>query len=403
LSDKKLKLILPLAILAVGVLGAMILIKARRTAPQRPPDEYAPLVRVITAEPTTRRLRVRTQGTVKPRTESSLVAEVSGRVTEISPAFAAGGFFEEGDVLVRIDDRDYRSAVITARSQVAQAKVRAELEEAQAKVAREEWKSLGDGSESPLATRELQQQEARAALAAAQATLDQAERNLERTRIRAPFAGRVREKLVDVGRFVTPGVPLASVFAVDYAEVRLPIPDEELAFLDLPINYRGESEQQRGPKVILSANFAGGQHSWEGRIVRVEGEIDPVSRMVHVVAQVDDPYGRGANGEERMPLAVGLFVEAEILGYEVDDVVTLPRSALRDGDRVIVVDGEGRLRFRDVEVLRLGRDDVIIRSGITAGERICVSTLEAVTDGMKVRVGDTPAEESVPAATGGCP
>ena len=323
MSDKRKQIVLPIVILLVGMIGAIVIVKSRRPAPLRSPEEYAPLVRVIEVVPEARQLSVSTQGTVRPRTESTLVAEVSGRVTAIAPAFAAGGFFEKDEVLVWIDDRDYQTAVVTASSAVAQARVAAELEEAQADVARQEWQTLGDGTESPLATRELQLQQARAALASAEAALEQAKRNLERTRVRAPFVGRVREKLVDVGRFVTPGVPAASVFAVDYAEIRLPIPDRELAYLDLPINYRGESEQHKGPTVMLRANFAGERHTWTGRIVRVEGEIDRVSRMVHVIAQVDDPYGRGPDGEERMPLAVGLFVEAEIMGHKVEDVVVV--------------------------------------------------------------------------------
>ena len=345
MSNKRLRVILPIAILLVGVLGTVAMIKSRRPAAQRPPSEYAPLVRVEVAQAITRQFSVMTTGTVRPRTETALVAEVSGRVTSISTAFAAGGFFEKGDILVTVDPRDYELAVVTAEGQVARAKVVAELEQAQAEVAREEWESLGDGTPSPLATRELQLQEAMAALASAEAALEQAERNLDRTRIRAPFAGRVRDKRVDVGQFVTPGIAVASIFAVDFAEVRLPIPDGELAYLDLPINYRGESETKRGPTVILRADFAGASHEWRGRIVRVEGEIDPVSRMVHVVAQVDDPYGRGPGGEERMPLAVGLFVEAEILGYEAERVFVLPRGAIRSGNTVLVVDEDERLRF----------------------------------------------------------
>ena len=252
-------------------------------------------------------------------------------------------------------------------------------------------------------------QQAQAALASAEAALERAQRNLDRARIHAPFAGRVREKRVDVGQYLTPGIAVASIFSVDFAEIRLPIPDRELAFLDLPINYRGESEQRPGPAVTLSAAFAGAQHSWEGRIVRVEGEIDPVSRMVHVIAQVDNPYGRGPNGEERMPLAVGLFVEAEIVGDQADNVFVVPRAAVRNGNQVLIVDDDDRLRFREVVVLRLNRNEAVIREGIVAGERICVSTLEAVSDGMKVRTAsparDGAAEPPVPetAEMGGRP
>jgi RND family efflux transporter MFP subunit len=266
---------------------------------------------------------------------------------------------------------------------VAQVKVRLEIEEAQAKVAREEWTQLGTGEDSPLATRELQLQEAQAALVAAEARLEKAKRDLARAKIRAPFAGRVRAKIADLGEYVAPGVPVASVYSVDVAEVRLPVPDVNLAYLDLPVDYRGAAAQEPGPEVMLYTNFAGKRHSWVGRIVRVEGEIDPVSRMVHVVAQVNDPYGK-QESEDGLPLAVGMFVEAEIAGSVVDGAITVPRTALRGG-QVLIVDDEDRLRFRDVDVLRVDRQSVIIVGGLAPGERVCVSTLEAVSDGMKVR------------------
>jgi multidrug efflux system membrane fusion protein len=387
LSENKLKFILPIAILAAGALITFAMLKSRTPVKTRPQSEYAPLVRVIEAEPISHRFTVRTQGTVAPRTETSLVPEVSGRIIDVSPSFASGAFFEKGDILLTIDPRDYELAVVTARSQVAQARLRLETEEAQARVAREEWKELGNGRESPLATRELQVQEARAAQEAAEAALEKAERNLGRTRIRAPFTGRVRQENADIGQYITPGVPVATIYAVDFVEIRLPIPDADLAYLDLPINYRGNPSIEAGPEVRLYADFAGQRHEWTGRIVRMEGEIDPVSRMVHAVAQVDDPYGQ-EEMQARPPLAVGLFVEAEILGHEVESAFVVPRSALRRDNRILIVDEENHLRFRNVDILRADRDYAVIGDGIMPGELICVSVLDAVTDGMNVRVVD---------------
>ncbi|MCZ6766912.1 MAG: efflux RND transporter periplasmic adaptor subunit [bacterium] len=394
MSEKKLKVVLPIAILFLGIAGTVAIIKSRSPVPTKPPEEYAPLVRVMTVELTTHHMVVTAYGTVKPRTESVLVSEVSGRVTYVSATFAEGGFFEAGDALVRVDPRDHELAVVIAKSQVAQARVRAELEEAQAEVAREEWKTLGAGKTSPLATRELQLQEAIAALASAEAGLERAQRTLDRTQIRAPFAGRVRQTMVDRGQFVSPGTPVATIYAVDYVEVRLPIPDHELAYLDLPINYRGDQDRKTGPEVTLRAEFAGSRHSWSGRIVRVEGEIDPVSRMVHVIAQVDDPYARTGPDEDPMPLAIGLFVEAEISGHELSDVVVLPRTAVRRDQTVLVVDGEDRVRFRPVEVIRLSGSEAVIGGGLESGERVCVSVIEAATDGMKVRTLDVTGEKA---------
>jgi RND family efflux transporter MFP subunit len=197
----------------------------------------------------------------------------------------------------------------------------------------------------------------------------------------------VRTKQVDVGQFVARGTPMATIYAVDFAEIRLPLPDSQLAFVDLPMIYRGDHDRDSGPAVTLRASFAGYPFEWHGRIVRTEGEIDARSRMVHVVAEVADPYGRG-DDPDRPPLAAGLYVEAEIEGRIVENVAVLPRSAIRDGDIVLVVDDDNRLRLRRVEVLRRSADRAIVRSGLANGERICLSPLVAVTDGMRVRVAE---------------
>jgi multidrug efflux system membrane fusion protein len=386
LTERKLKIILPIAILVFGAAAAVIMIRSRAPVATRPTSEYTPLVRVIEVKPGDYRFTVAAHGTVRPRTESTLVSEVAGTVVEVAPSFAAGGFFKEGDVLVRIDPVDYQLAVVTAKGQVAQAKVLVQTEEAQAQVAREEWQDLGGGDAPPLAAREPQLEEARAALDAAEAALQRAERDLARTRIAAPYDGRVRSKLVDVGQYVSPGTPVANVFAVDYAEVRLPIPDSDLAYLDIDVNYNARTASGgavSAPEVLLSADFAGEMRRWWGVIVRVEGEIDPVSRMINLVAQVRDPYGRGDGAAA--PLPAGLFVDAEIQGRMVEDAVALPRSALRGEDRVLIVDAENRLRFRKVEVLRADRSEAVIGDGLQPGERVCLSLLEAVTEGMKVR------------------
>jgi RND family efflux transporter MFP subunit len=270
---------------------------------------------------------------------------------------------------------------VSARAQVAQSASRLKVEEEEAASARQEWAALGDGDPAPLVAREPQLAEARAALEAAKSALERAQRDLARTTIRAPFAGRVREKRVDLGQVVAPGNSLATLYAVDVAEVRLPVPDQELAFLDLPLGYRGGTA---GPLVTIKATFAGQPLEWQGRIVRTEGEIDPSSRMVHLVAEVKDPYGR-ATRKSSTPLAVGMFVHAEIRGRQLEDVFTLPRSALRGQGQVLVVDDDDRLRYRQVHVVRSDRDQVVIDKGLAARERVCVSPLDVAVDGMRVR------------------
>ncbi len=226
---------------------------------------------------------------------------------------------------------------------------------------------------------------AEASLQEASAAVEQAKRDLERTALTAPFDGLVRREAVDVGQFVSRGAPVATVYASDQAEVRLPIADRQLAFLNLPVDHRGELPAEQQPRVTLRAEYAGRSLQWEGSIVRTEAQIDTASRMVHVVARI-------SNVEQAVPLNVGLFVNAEIEGLLANDIVVLPRTALREGDRVLVVDEESSLRYREIETLRLYKDEVLIQAGLAAGERVCVSPLQTAVDGMRVQ----PVTETAP-------
>ncbi|RME95278.1 MAG: efflux RND transporter periplasmic adaptor subunit, partial [Verrucomicrobia bacterium] len=298
-----------MGILAVGALLTGLMIKFRRPPEVTPPEVSLPLVRVAPLAPTNHQFVVRSQGTVAPRTEIDLVAEVAGRVLRVAPSFRTGGFFEAGELLVQIDPTDYELAVTRARATLAQARTALDREEAEARVAREEWERWGQGEPSPLLLREPQLAQARAAVESAKAGLSIAERDLERCRITAPFAGRVRAQRADVGQFVNRGQVVGRIYAVDYAEVRLPLPLEDLAYVELPVAYEREETPDQGPAVTLSARLGGRTWEWQGRIVRTEGEIDARTRMLHAVARVDHPYGRSG---ERPPLAVGLFVQAAI-------------------------------------------------------------------------------------------
>lgn len=378
-----LMIVLPILVLIAAGIGAHFIIKAKPVVKVQRPEVLPPLVRIQTVEMEDLSLTVKSQGTVSPRTESKLVPEISGRVIWISPNLISGGFFEEGDTLLKIDPHDYQQALIRARAEVAGRKLVLAQEEAEAEVARKEWEDLGEGEPTPLTLRLPQLEEAKAALASAEAALEQAQCDLERTEVKAPFAGRVRQEDVDVGQFVSRGSPVATLYAVDFAEIRLPLADDELAFLDLPLIYRGDESGETGPEVKITIHFAGKSHTWMGRIVRTEGEIDPRSRMVHAVAQVRDPYGRGEPG--RPPLAVGMYVHAEIKGRSVENVAVLPRAALHGTNTIYVVDDSNRLRFREVDILRATRELVVVRSGLKEGEQVCLTPLEAVTDGMRVR------------------
>lgn len=385
------KLWVPIAIAVLCLFGAFVI---RETAPSvefKEPERAIPTVRTISSEPTTLRYRVRTQGTVAPRTEADLVPEVSGRVVWLSPSFAPGGFFKQGDLLLRIESRDFELAVDRQRAALKRAESEFDFADSELK-RRESLSEAGVASPSQLADARRAAAVAEATVIDARAALEQARRDLERSQIRAPFDGRVREEHVDIGQFVTRGNLIGRIYATDYAEIRLPIPDHEIRFLDLPDpRVAGSEPAKQGPEVLLHATFAGRPFEWTGRIVRTEAEIDEKSRMMNVVARVDDPY-RASDAESRPPLAVGLFVQAEIMGPLAKDVIVVPRYALRDGGKILVVDGESRLRTKKVEVLRIDRDDVLIQGPLAPGERICVSPIQAVVEGARVLTVESPAK-----------
>jgi len=376
------KILFPIIILLVSVLGAFALIRSSENVQIKPLPAPPPLVRVQPVHLTDMQLIVSAQGTVAPRTESTLIAQVAGQIINVSPEFVNGGFFEKDDILLSIDPRDYEVTVVQAQVQVAQAKLRLLREEEEAQIASEEWKLLGRGEPTDLVLRKPQIAEVRATIAAAKGNLKRAQLNLERTQIRAPYAGRVRAKNADIGQYVNPGSPVGRIYAVDYAEVRLPVPDAQLAYLDLPLAFRNSSTKTADPHVRFHAEFAGQQHTWMGQIVRVEGEIDARSRMITLVGRVDNPYAQ--SDENSPPLAVGMFVTAEILGHNANNVVVIPRLVLRGKNRVLVVVDE-RLYYRTVDILRSDAETVIVRNGLKSGDQICISPLDTIVDGMRVR------------------
>ena len=381
----KLRTILPLVVISVSILGAIVIVASRPDVIPSPPKVTRKLIRVQKVFRQNIQMTVKSQGTVVPRTESALVSQAAGLIISVSPSFAPGGFFEKGDVLVSLDPRDYEFALTQAKLQVAQAELTLMIEEQEANIAKEEWRQLNQGEAPALVAREPQLQQARAALDAAQATLQQAQLNLERTKIRALFSGRIRMKNVDIGQYITPGMAVATIYSVDYVEIRLPLSDEDFAYIDIPFDFRGGQSTDKGPKVVLHARFAGKEHEWQGYLTRIEGEIDIRSRMLHMVARVENPYGKKENSN-RPPLTIGMFVQADITGKSAENLFTIPRTALRDNNQVLIVDFEERLRFRPVDVFRIDSEIVYIRSGLSDGEQVCISPLQAVVDGMKVRV-----------------
>ena len=371
--------LLIIGILVAAVAVAILMTQMRPEPPKKETVDLDPLVDVLVLESMTANFEVSSQGTVLPRTETVLSAEVSGTITSISPKFIAGGVFNRNEILMRIDPTNYEVAVKETEALVRQR----QIEHDGAKKLR----SQGYRAEAELAS-------AAAALANAEAGLVRARRNLERTYIRVPYEGIVRAKEADLGQFVGPGTRLGIVFATDYAEVRLPLTDADLAFVDLPgaaeISASGSAE---GPAVTLTAIQKGRPVEWEARIVRSEGVVDEKSRVTYAVARIVDPYRRREDGE---PLPVGTFVSASIQGAAAENVFRIPRALLRGSDQLVFVDDENKLRIRKIDIVRADNRYVYIGEGAISGDRVVVTAMETPVNGISVRTtSDEPRDTKV--------
>jgi RND family efflux transporter MFP subunit len=381
MSRKLKRYLLIAAILVSAVLLAVALSMTKPPPETKDTNNIAMLVEAQVLDVTTIEFAVTSQGTVLPRTETILSAEVSGAVVEVSPKFTAGGVFARDEVLMRIDPSNYEVAAEQAAAVVRQRQI--EYDGAL------KLRNQGYRAEAELAA-------ADAALATANAELVRARRNLERTRIRLPYEGMVRSKEADLGQFVNVGTRLGVTFATDLAEVRLPLTDADLAFVDLPdtreIAQTGGSLS--GPHALLTAVQRGQLQSWDSIVVRSEGVVDEKNRVTYAVAQIADPYARHARDTRAVPLPVGTFVSARIAGVTADNVIRVPRLALRGADRLMFLDEESRLQLRTVDVLRTDADYAYLSGGAKSGERIIVTAIDAPINGMKVRTGDPADVES---------
>jgi len=368
-------------IIPIFILGGFLFLAATlmATAPVLEPSAIKKLttsVRVVEIQPKSVQLKVNSQGSVMPSMESQLIPEVSGKVAWMSPNLVAGGYFNNQDILIRVDDTDYKTKLNRAKATLSRAEAEQQHNEFEyRRMLSLEKRSLVSRSQLENALRAFRV--ADATLQDAQAAFQQAEQDIARTEITAPFAGLVRSETVDIGQFVSRGSPIATIYAGNQVEVRLPIADRQLAYLNIPVSMRGEIPVEFQPAVTLTAQYAGQTLEWKGRIVRSEAEIDVSSRMVQLVARVESKT-------DSVPLSVGLFVSAEIEGLAAENIVVLPREALRNDNQVLVVDKEDRLRFRKIEPLRLYQNDLLIRAGLQAGERVCVSPIQTAIEGMVV-------------------
>jgi RND family efflux transporter MFP subunit len=367
------RVLLIIAIFAVAIALNMVMIKMKPEPEKNEIETFELLVAVMSLDNSSAVFEIRSQGAVRPLTQTTLSAEVSGSIVSISPKFVAGGVFQEGEQLMRIDPTNYVVAVDQAEALLTQRQI--EFDGAK------QLRSQGYRAESEFAS-------AAAALATAKADVVRAKRNLERTYIRLPYEGMVRSKDADLGQFVNPGSRLGIVFSTDFAEVRLPLTDHDLAFVDLPS--AGEVTKTggaSGPLVTLTAVQKGRPTNWKAQIVRSEGIVDEQSRVTYAVARIDDPYRLHSAG---IPLPIGTFVGASIEGVTVANVIPVPRSALRGSDQLLFIDDDNKLEIRSVEVIRADAEFAYIGEGASVGDRISLTAIEAPSNGMSVRTTDRP-------------
>jgi len=370
-------------ILAIAAQTAQWLITSKKKPERNDPRVADPLVKAQRVASEDVQVSIFGDGTVRSKAIVKVVPQVTGLIIECHRNLVNGGFFKADETLITIDPRDYQFAVESAEATVASAQVMVEKELSEAQVARQEWEQLHpeENPTSSLVLRGPQVRQAQAQLKAANAQLERAKLDLERTRISVPFDGCILEESVDIGQYLSPGQMVATVYGTDAVEITVPLEDKELAWFDVPDSFADKSDSSVGSSAVITADFAGGKHSWAGRVIRIEGQIDPTSRMVKVVVEVVKPFER-SNG--RPPLMPGMFVQIEIKGRMLEDVIKVPRTALHERTQLWVANGSD-LHIRKVEIARLDENFAYIASGIVDGEIVITDSLDAVTDGMKIR------------------
>ena len=372
---KFLIIFIPIAIILAFVAATALIIHLNKK-PQEKRRPFNPLaVMGEFAYQDAVQLVVNTQGEARPQTEIDLVPEVAGKITYVAPTFVEGGVIRKGETLYQIDKSDFEVAVIRAEAGVARAKQALVREEAESEIARQDWEELGGGRPpSDLTLRKPQMAEAKAGLQSAEADLSNAKIQLARTSVKAPFTGRVRTKLTDIGQFVSPGSRLGRIFSTNIVEVRLPFTDDDLSKMNLPIAFIA-TDRASAPDVRFKAVIAGQPQIWSGKIMRTDSTYDTQTRALFAIAEVFDPYGKGVS-DNGVPLAPGLFVDAEVAGKSFDNIVVLPRDGLRPENKVYVAKKDGSADIRFATVLNTTQDLAYVTAGVSDGEIVILSPME---------------------------
>ncbi len=380
-SKLALKIILPVLILIIGFAGFNMMGKFKKSPQKQRPPEQGALVNVMELKAAPHQVKVYATGTIQAAQEITLVPEISGKVKWVSPRLVSGGLFLKGETMLKIDTADFELAIEKVRAEIAQVQVALTTEQERAKVALAQWDRINivdKGEPGPLVTHEIQLSQQQANLSAAEASLKQAQLNLQRTELKAPFNGRIRQEQVDLGQYLRAGTSIGNFAGTDQAEIYIPLSQAELRWLKVP----STSQKNGSSATIRIANDS--NVTWEGKLVRSLGEIDPNSRMATIVVSVDDPY-QLKNKLKQPTLPNGLFVDIELNGEEFKNIITIPRKAFHADNLVWIADNDNKLNVRPVDVLRREKQQILIKGGVQSGEKLVLTTLAGATDGIRLR------------------
>ena len=373
------KYIRPIFIIGFGLAVAYFLYWLGQTKPQSisaaPPIEVE--VEILTQN--NHQILISSTGTTQPITQTALTSEVGGEIIYRSKKFSEGSSVIEGEILAKIDDTDLQLQYNNALLQLRTAEVQSEVQKAEAEVAEEAWEKIGEGTAKDLTLKKPQLKQVEAALNVAKAQVESAKKKLDKTDITAPYTGRIQSVSIDLGSTILPGQPVGVIYTANQIEISLPVKDSDLAFLDIPMDGRKLSDNEKS-LVTISAPYKGKVQKWKGNIERVDGVIDPVTRMIKIIASFKNEFLE----ENQTTLPIGLFVEAEINGKFLENVFIVPNVSLTTNNEILIVDRNNQIEMRKIVVLKKLKDSVIIKDGLSIGERIIVSKLNIVTAGMDV-------------------
>ena len=387
-NKKKQFVWVPLLIFAIAFVILAVLVMLKPKALKETVVPRIPVVSVQQVEKKTVVIPVYSRGIITPGTEIPLVSEVQGRILSISPDFESGAFFKKGEELFTIDATNYRLDLAKSKSQVSKANLNYTKVKAEVSSNRISKSSVG----------KARLDEAKAQLEAAKADYTRAKRLLDRTIFKAPFDGRVRNKTVDVSQYITPGVQMGTIFATDTAEIKLPLSDAQLELIKIP-SKSNKNDPESKSRIILRGEYAGQKYFWYGEIIRAEGGINQKNRLLHVIAEIENPFESDEKQLNRPPLTIGKFVEVEVEGTKFKNVIVIPRTILRNTNQVLTLTEDNSLKIKKVDVMHRGKENVYIRSGLDHGDWVVSTQLDVVVDGMKVQLADNRKLNRLPSIT----